>query len=364
MPPGSRRLSETETRYAVIEREALGIVWACQKFYDFIFGKDFLILTDYKPLVAILGQKNLSEMTNRLQRLRLKLLPYSFNVEYIPGRDHLIPDWLSRCPSEAPTSPADLKLVAEVKTYGNHMMQNVPVKDGTIMKILKATSEDATLRTLISWIKNIFPNKKGNWGGELTHYWTHSACLTVQQGLVLYKARIVIPSCPAELRETILGSLHDGHQSQATMRDRAQEAVYWPGLSAQLASTIDGCVVCLKRKNSRIGPMITSETPMHPWEKVALDVTDIKGTHHLVIVDCYSRYPEISPLPNLTSAAIIQVCKDTFVRHGIPFELTSDNATPLVSQEFKKFLHEWGITQVTSSHRYPKEMVKPNLQSK
>jgi hypothetical protein len=67
----SRRLSETESRYAVIEREVLGIVWACQKFHDFIFGKDFIILTDHKPLVAILGQKYLSDMTPRLQRLRL-----------------------------------------------------------------------------------------------------------------------------------------------------------------------------------------------------------------------------------------------------------------------------------------------------
>ncbi|KAF4523730.1 hypothetical protein B566_EDAN013847, partial [Ephemera danica] len=50
----SRRLSETEARYAVIEREALGIVWACHKFHDFVMGKDFTILTDHKPLVTIL----------------------------------------------------------------------------------------------------------------------------------------------------------------------------------------------------------------------------------------------------------------------------------------------------------------------
>ena len=45
----SRRLTETESRYAVIEREALGIVWACQKFHDFIMGKKCTILTDHKP---------------------------------------------------------------------------------------------------------------------------------------------------------------------------------------------------------------------------------------------------------------------------------------------------------------------------
>ncbi|KAF4529674.1 hypothetical protein B566_EDAN010759 [Ephemera danica] len=46
--------------------------------------------------------------------LRLKLLPYSYEVQFIPGKDHHIPDWLSRCPSDAPPSPEELKLVAEV----------------------------------------------------------------------------------------------------------------------------------------------------------------------------------------------------------------------------------------------------------
>ncbi|KAF4528167.1 hypothetical protein B566_EDAN016430 [Ephemera danica] len=350
----SRRLTETESRYAVIEREALGIVWACQKFHDFIMGKMFSILTDHKPLVTILGQKNLSEMTPRLQRLRLKLLPYSYDVQYIPGKDHHMPDWLSRSPSDAPPSPAELKLVAEVTAYGDQAARNVPVADKKISEILKATSEDPTLQMLISWIKNGFPPKKGKWGGELSHYWAHGDCLTEQDGLVLYKTRIIIPAYPSALRTSVLQSLHDGHQSLATMRARAQEAVYWPGLSVQLAAAIDNCVTCLKRRNHRIEPMIPSETPIHPWEKVSIDVADIDGVHYLVTVDRYSRYPEISLLPNLTSASIIHACKENFSRHGIPSELMCDNATPLVGQEFKIFLEKWGITQVTSSPHYPK----------
>ncbi|KAF4528567.1 hypothetical protein B566_EDAN014780 [Ephemera danica] len=53
----SRGLTKTVSRYAVIESEALGIVWACQKFHDFIMGKKCTILTDHKPLVAILVQE-------------------------------------------------------------------------------------------------------------------------------------------------------------------------------------------------------------------------------------------------------------------------------------------------------------------
>ena len=293
-------------------------------------------------------------MTPRLQRLRQKLLPYSYEVQFIPGKDHHIPDWLSRCPSDAPPSPEELKLVAEVTAYGDHSLGNVPITDSKISEIQKATTQDPTLQTLISWIKTGFPAKKGKWGGELSHYWTHSDCLTEQDGLVLYKSRIIVPPYPSELRESTLRSLHEGHQSLATMRARAQEAVYWPGLSVQLASAIDNCVTCLKRKNSRVEPLMPSETPAYPWEKVSIDVADINGIHYLVTVDRFSRYPEVSLLPDLTSASIIKACKVNFARHGIPNELMCDNATPLVGQEFKNFLEKWGITQVTSSPHYPK----------
>jgi hypothetical protein len=72
----------------VIEREALAIVWACLKFHEFVMGKEFSILTDHKPLITILGIKDINDMSSRLQRMRLKLMPYSYDMQYIPGKDH------------------------------------------------------------------------------------------------------------------------------------------------------------------------------------------------------------------------------------------------------------------------------------
>ena len=47
----SRSMNETEQRYAQIEKEALAITWACNKFSDYILGRKFLIETDHKPLI-------------------------------------------------------------------------------------------------------------------------------------------------------------------------------------------------------------------------------------------------------------------------------------------------------------------------
>ena len=55
----SRSMTETERRYSQIEKEALALVWACEKFADYVIGKAILLETDHKPLVPLLGKTNL-----------------------------------------------------------------------------------------------------------------------------------------------------------------------------------------------------------------------------------------------------------------------------------------------------------------
>lgn len=58
----SRSMSDTETRYAHIEKEALALTWACCKFSDYLLGRDFLIETDHKPLVSLFNYKHLDSL--------------------------------------------------------------------------------------------------------------------------------------------------------------------------------------------------------------------------------------------------------------------------------------------------------------
>ena len=69
----SRSLSEAETRYAQIEKEALAGTWACEKFADYILGKRIRLETDHKPLVSLLGSKHLDDLPPRILRFRLRL---------------------------------------------------------------------------------------------------------------------------------------------------------------------------------------------------------------------------------------------------------------------------------------------------
>ena len=64
----SRSLSETERRYAQIEKEALAIAWACDKFAMYLLGKRFQVETDHKPLVPLLKEKHLDTLPPRVLR--------------------------------------------------------------------------------------------------------------------------------------------------------------------------------------------------------------------------------------------------------------------------------------------------------
>ena len=96
---GSRSLNSAETRYAIIELEALAIFYAITKCKHFLSGiRHFDVITDHKPLEAIF-LKSLNEIQNaRLLKYRENLSSYNFTVSWSPGKDHFIADALSRAP--------------------------------------------------------------------------------------------------------------------------------------------------------------------------------------------------------------------------------------------------------------------------
>ena len=92
----SRALTGAETRYAQIEKELLAIVFACERFEPYVYGRDIVhVETDHKPLEPIFV-KELNAAPKRLQRMLLRLQKYSLCVAYKKGRDMYLADTLSR----------------------------------------------------------------------------------------------------------------------------------------------------------------------------------------------------------------------------------------------------------------------------
>ena len=112
----ARSLSETEQRYAMIEKEALAATWACEKFRDFVTGLDFKLQTDHKPLVLLLSSKDLSQMPPRILRFRMRIMRFAPTVVHVPGKDQITADALSRAPVDGPDSQ-DATLVDNVEAF-------------------------------------------------------------------------------------------------------------------------------------------------------------------------------------------------------------------------------------------------------
>ena len=89
----SRKLLAREMNYAAIEKECLGIVWAVEKFQPYLYGKEFILQTDHKPLTFM----DKAKLTNaRVMRWALALQPFRYRLEAIRGKDNVGADWLSR----------------------------------------------------------------------------------------------------------------------------------------------------------------------------------------------------------------------------------------------------------------------------
>lgn len=89
----SRKLKDSESVYATVEKECLAIVWAIQKFQNYLYGQEFVLETDHSPLVYL----NKSKVTNpRLMRWALNIQPYRFTIEAVKGKDNVGADFLSR----------------------------------------------------------------------------------------------------------------------------------------------------------------------------------------------------------------------------------------------------------------------------
>ena len=88
-----------QTRYATIKLECVDIQWAIQKCSYYLHGlENFKVWTDHKPLVGIF-QKSICDLDNpRLMRMREKIMEYTPEVKWVPGKTHYIADALSRSP--------------------------------------------------------------------------------------------------------------------------------------------------------------------------------------------------------------------------------------------------------------------------
>ncbi|XP_059049470.1 uncharacterized protein K02A2.6-like [Achroia grisella] len=338
----SKALNECQNNYAQIEKELLAILFGCEKFNQFIYGRKITIETDHSPLVSLV-KKPLNTASPRIQRMLIKLQKYQFDLVYKRGRELYLADTLSRSFNEKCNSEIDLE-TEEIEAKIDILLCVVNISDRQLGNIRELTAQDNELKTVKGFIKNGWPCHRAQVPDIVKSYWNVRNELIIKSGIILKNTCLVIPH---KLRHEMLSRIHYPHLGITKSLLRAQEVMYWP-------------VITIKKE-----PLVSHSVPDSPWQKVAVDIFELGGNSYLLAVDYYSKYPELCYLESTTSTSVIINLKRIFSRNGIPETLISDGGPQFSSTQFKEFSIKWEFDHIFSSpeHAQSNGMVERTIQS-
>ena len=365
---GGRFTKPAESRYSPVEGELAALVDGLYKAKHFIIGMDKLIVAvDHKPLLGLLNDKSLADIDNpRLLMLKEKTMWFNFQAVWVRGRDNCAPDFLSRLANpRLTTKEARISVImglADQETEPSVMVETDLI-DGVVASltslpgvtavtfdmIREEVAKDEEMSTLVKAIENMeqadrLPDRVG-------HYDRYRDSLSVIDGVPMYGKRVIVP---ASLRQSVLECLHSAHQCPVRMLDRAQHSVFWSGITADLDRVRQGCEYCNRNAPSQPAmPPQPLASPEYPFQMISADYFDIKGRSWLVIVDRFSGWLSVHYYPRESTASdLIKSMKEYFCTFGIAESFSSDGAKVFTSQQFTKFLKDWGVKEHRVSSAY------------
>ena len=342
----SRALSKTERHYSQIEKETLAVLYASEKFNQFVYRHRFLVKSDHKPLQFIF-KRNINKAPPRIQRLLLRLRKYDIDLIFSPGNSIPVPDALSQ--AYLPNTEEDDKSLE----YKIHLLvSNLPISEPKLREMQNATENDQVLQKLKKLILDGFPDSKSSMPAELIPYFQVCSELSIAEGLIFKGDKIVIPE---SLRKEMKERIHMGHMGIECCKARAWQLMYWPNINADITNMVSNCSACLENRRYRQKePLIAHEVPTAPWHKVGMDLFSFKGRDYLLVVDYFSNYPEVCLLNDTHNSSVIMKLKLIFSCFGIPKVVISDNGPQFSSYQFMRFAKEWDFTHNPSSPKHAK----------
>ena len=339
----SRSLTETEQRYSQTEREALGIVWACEHLHLYIYGKPLTVYRDHKPLVSIFGYPS-SKPPPRIEKWALRLQPYQLTVLYRKG-DGKPADYLSRHPSKQITAASREQKIAE--EYVNYIASTSTPKAMTVAETEEATKADATLQAVSNAIET------GKWyeGSQQSGVDTavfaaweklkNELTVGVNTQVVLRGTRVAVPS---KLQQRVVNLAHEGHQGVVKTKALLVE------------KKVQSCCACLvSTPEAKREPLLMSPLPKAPWSEVSMDFAELPNSEYLLIItDDYSRYPVVETVKSTSANTVIPKVDKVFSEIGKPDVVKTDNGPLFNSSAFKSFAQTLGFQHCKVTPRWPR----------
>ena len=347
----SRTLSPAERNYSQIEREALGIIFAIQRFHIYLYGRDFILETDNQPLSFIFRPDRAipAVAASRIQRWAIQLSGYQYEIRCKKSHENAVADGLSRLPM-ANTEHGEafgIFNLAEITDFHLAQLNKGPINS---QQIARCTQKDPLLAKVHHYICTNWEGE-GHIGTELAPYFRCRNELTIEQNCILKGIRVVIP---AKLQGEVLSELHAFHEGVVKMKSRARGYCWWPSIDTDLESMLADCESC---RTVIPAPATKTQTwvwPTKPWQRLHADFCGpIEGKMFLLVIDAHSKWLEAVPMTTTTSTQTIAALKNIFATHGLPVSLVTDNGPQFTSEEFETYMKFCGIKHVKSPPYHP-----------
>ncbi|XP_055526905.1 uncharacterized protein K02A2.6-like [Wyeomyia smithii] len=302
----SRSLTQTEFNYSQIEIEGLALIFAVTRFHR---------ISVYTA--------------NRLQRWALTLLLYDFNIKYVSTDSFGYADVLSRLINTNVLSNEDY-VIASIEledTMEYIVKQSVEALPVTFKMIQSGTKSDAVLKQVKQFVQTAWPSSQSKIGNsQLQQFYQRRESLSIVADCLIYGNRLVIP---AKFRDRALRLLHKGHPGVERMRSVARSYVYWPGIEEQISQCVRSCVECSRvaKTNSKTN-LESWPSPKKPWQRIHADYAEpFNGNYYLIVVDAFSKWPEVVSTKRITTSATVAMFREIFARNGLPETLVTANGT-------------------------------------
>lgn len=341
----SRTLSAAEKNYSQLDKEGLAVVFGVKKIHKYLYGRQFAIVTDHKPLISLFSEmRAIPQMTSpRIQRWAVTLAAYEYTIVYKVGWDHMNADALSRLPLDGgrQSTPEEEERVLLFEDIG------MPLVRAQLIK--KSTDKDPVLARVREYILRGWPKVNSP---EFIPYARRQDELSTQEGCILWGGRVVVPppGCIALLKQ-----LHQAHPGITRMKGLARSYMRWPNMDAEVEALIKACAACQQNRNSPpVALLHPWEVPDKPWRRIHIDYAGPwMGRMFLILVDAYSKWTDAYSVSSSTSAVIIECIRKSFSQHGIPEIIVSDNGTCFMSEQFQEFAEKNGIHHIITAPYHP-----------
>ncbi|KAJ0170024.1 hypothetical protein K1T71_014630 [Dendrolimus kikuchii] len=336
----SRLLNAAERNYGTVEREALAVVWAVERFRPYIDGHPVVIGSDHQPLRWLLSLKS---PAGRLVRWALKIQSFDIKFQYTPGKANVVADTLSRpiCSENSRAECGICSVICDLPTKTPTQIRQEQISDPEVEKIIKEIegTEDVAAER---WLKRGYLMDQG----VLFRYNPDSESESPQ--LVVPAGQIV----------DILKKLHDsptaGHPGIDRTYHKVAQLYYFTGMRRIITDYVKACIHCQRYKATNAKPPGLLQTPVmnQRSEVLAIDLfgplpEGDQGERWILLVeDTATRWTELYALQDATAEACARILiEEYFMRFGLPRRIISDNGVQFVSAVMRKCMLVMDIKQ-------------------